>query len=529
MKRQFVNYFPVLFFLPISLVMGAYLFHEYDVLSEARPVYFYYYLAIAAAPLYFFVFHPRQDLFIETADVFEKIKTRFLKEKWIYLLIGVAFSVFYLYIASIHISTYYERDRWILHDAIPVLPIDLVLPPRLALISSWIFPTDIAIPFVNLGFILLWYVFLVYINEGEANSWLIVFLVLIITVLSDVLFRTLYAIFEFPAAVLGFIGLYGIWRRKVNLGLYFLFVGGVFKNTGIFLVATGMFLLALILWEDRSFRKFFSRFDFSLLFFLFIFFVANYLGVFYYIFVMRGGSDYIIEPGNNQLFLISSLSAFIGILLKDYPLLFLLGLLGSILDKRHRVVALVLIGLLMVLRSFSRLVDSWYVMMFIPSFSFFSVLGLMHIRKISRSRWVWSVFSIFIVVFSIFKVMGLLSSFPTDTMHHKNSNFDEFIGTIAEKFPRNGRILQREISLTPYLHELGRASESDIKFEMYPEDKDVTVASLMQPGCILIVMSKNDLGITEEELRTLGYSDQPYSLKDESGLWAAYSKDCGDG
>lgn len=526
LRKLFVNYAPVFLLAPFSLAVGLYVFRNVEVLTREENLPFYYfYIFFSLTPFYFILFRPRQDLGNEVLEITNKFIERFSKQMWIHMAIAVGFSVFFLYIASIHISTYYERDQWILENALPILPIDLVLTHRFALVLSWGVPIDIAIPLLNLFFILAWFAFLLYVNAGEGNSWVVLFLVFISTFFTGTLYLTQYATFELPTALLSFIGLYGIWRRKFSIGFLLLIIGGVLKNTGIFHVATGGLLLLFVLYQDGLLKESFKKLDISLFVFLGMYFILNHWGVFYYMFVYQNGPGYLVSVNTNQIFWLSSFFTFIKYLSLGNSIVFIFGLIGAYMAKNLRLYAFFSLAVLMFLRCFSRLADGGYAAIFIAGLSFFSIFGIAYVLNLTSQEKLKNLFIVLLIGFNVYWLYVILSHFPSG-MNRLNSNFDEFVEKIASDFPRDGRIYQRQISLIPYLREHGRSSVDDIEFDLYPELKEPVLASLSEPGCRLIVMPYGELGITEEELLELGYSQDPFRLIDRSGLWVAYSRSC---
>lgn len=528
-RKWFVNNAPIILLAPFSLVVGMWIYDQKDILMlEKNLLLFYFYIFFTLLPLFFLIFRPRQELGEELVEAIGKFRVRFLESKWIYLAIGTAFSVLYLYFASIHISTYYERDRWILSGDLPILPIDMILPSRLALVVSWLFPIDFAIPLVNLLIILLWLAFLIYINSGENKPWEIIFFTFTSTFLTGLFYTTQYATFEFPAAVLSFIGLYGIWRRKFSIGLFLLVIGSVFKNTGIFQLLVGCLMFLYICLQEKSVKKVFQKLDPALTVFLGFFFLANHWGQFYYIFIMRGGPQYLIEPNANNIFWVSSFIIFMKVIFSQYTVLFVFGLIGAFLSGERRLFGLLSLGLLLILRSFSKWADEAYATILIPAFSFFSLYGLAHVWKFLKSvRTNW-LLVLCLLGINVYTIYGLLQNIPSG-MHRLNSNFDEFIGKMARRFPEDGRIYERDMSLIPYL-KFARGGDLDaIRFRVYPDNKTELMNELSQMGCKLIIAEKRHLdivGITDAEMISLGYSKKPYELLDNSGTWIAYSKEC---
>ena len=499
-----------------------------------------FYLGLAALPLYFLVFRVKPDFGQEVLGVIKQIPGRLSKKKWIYLLVGLLFLTVLFLLASTYIATIEnERNRWILDNNVPVLPVDVPIPARIALVFSWFTPTNIAIPLVNLLFILLWLVFLVYVDVGADALSLVAVLAFLVTVCNGVTYDALKANFELPAALLSFIGLYGIWRGKVNLGLFFLIIGGIFKNTGMFQVAAGAIFLAILCVQMRSVRKMISKIDITLLIFLIIYFIASQWGGFYYIYAVRSGTGYLLNPSPIQkTFWLSSFVTFVQMLASYYSLLLILGLIGGLLVPKNRIFFGVSFGILIFLRCFSIIAGNYYSMIFVPALSFFALFGIKALLGMFKHVWMQRLVVLLIIAISLVTLSGTLVGAYSE-MTRLNSNFDEFISNVVKNFPAKGTIYQRNISLIPYLRDQGRNislvtflgtekpnPDYDIEFQYYNENKTDVVTELAAPGCKLIVMQKNDLGISKEELLSLGYSDTPYALKDNSAAWEAYSRDC---
>jgi hypothetical protein len=527
-KKAFINYTPIFLFLPVSLAIGLYCIREADVLLRHNGFPLIYYICLAAAPLYFIIFRVRQDFGQEVLEIAGKLPERLSKHKWFFLLIAIAFSIFFLYLATIHISTNRsERDFWILDNNVPVLPMDSPIPSRLALAVSLFTPTDLAVPLLNLSFVLMWFVFLIYVYAEENQHSIVVLLAFIATFFNGAIYIIMKADMDLPSALLSFIGLYGIWKGKFNLGLFLLVLGAVWKNTGIFQIGTGVILLAYLCWQARSFWKVISKIDIALLIFLAIFFIANQWGLFYYIAVIRGGPGYLVSPiPSQQIFWLTSFETFGQVLSRNYTLLLILGLIGGILVKKIRVFFWLSFGVLMFVRCFSTISgDGGYVMIFVPALSFFSLYGIGHMWDLFKSIWLKSLLVVLIVGLSVVTLIGTTLFYYSRDMTRLNSNFDEFVAYTAENFPVNGEIYQRNISLIPYLRNHGR-SKADIIFNYYFGTKENVMAELIQPGCKLIIMERNDLGISEGDLTSIGFSDKPYTLRDDSGTWVVYSRDC---
>lgn len=530
-KQFFIKYAPAILLLPSSIIIGMYLIHDFETLTSGENLpFFYVYVLFCLAPLYFFVFKPRQDIGTEILEIGRKFFERFRMHSWAYLVIALGFSAFFLFLASIHISTYLERDRWIISEGLPVIPLDMVIMGRTAYVMSWFFPIDFASPLANLPFILLWLAFLVYINPVEENSWISVLTIFTGTVLTTVLYVSLYGVFEFPAAVVCFIGLYAIWRKKINTGIFFLVLGSVLKNTGIFQFIPGGILLLMHCWEAKSFKKVFEKLDIALLVFLGFFWLLNNWGLYVQIFIINHGLGYLVKPRGDEIIWLSAFLTFTNAMITKYFILTILWLIGIILLKEHRLFALTVTGTLLFARSFSRWADPEYTQIFVPSLSYIALLSLVHLQKSLKLQLANFLLPILILGFNIFYLYGLLQYTPNG-MNRLNSNFDQYIGKLARRFPEEGLIYERGVSVMPYLREQRGGNLDAIRFRYLTGWKDEIITELSQPGCKLIIIQKDFLGqtgMTEADLISLGYSTSPYILDDRSGTFISYSRSCND-
>jgi len=527
LKTIFVNYAPVFLLFPFSLAVGLYTLRESEILFqvENKP-FFYFYIFFTVMPLYFFAFHSRQDFGQQVLAVLKTFFERFLLHKWIYLIVSVIFSIFYLYIASIRIATYYERDRWILENVLPILPIDVVIPQRLALVASWFTPIDIAVAVPNLVFILGWLAFLIYVSAGHGYAWPIALLSFVATFFSLTLYHTQYASFEFPSAVLGFIGLYGVWKKKINIGIFFLVLAVAFKNTGVFQVVAGVVLFLFICWKEGSLRRFLADLDIPLTVFLGLYLIVNYWGHLYYNLVLIDPLVLVVSE-SSRVFWFSSFWTFVQALLNNHTLILLFGILGAVFSRQYRLFSLMSLGVLFFTRSLSVRADDAYAEIFVPAFSFLTVFGVGYLWKWLDVPWKKLSFLTLMIAINGYVLIGVLSQFPGG-MTHLNSNFDEFVGELARRLPNTGTIYQRDISLAPYLNN-ERGDMDSIRFKVYPVEKDEFISELSQPDCKLIVAERSHLAvvnIAESDMASMGYSIQPLTLIDNSGTWIAYSRDC---
>lgn len=469
----------------------------------------------------------------EILEILGGFAQRLYAHKWAFLIISGIYTFIYLKTASVHISTFTERDRWILENSLPVLPYDPPVPSRLALVISWFTQPDIAVPLVGLVFVIFWFAFLIHVNNGEFPNFAFWGVLFVFTFLNGTIFQLMYASMELPAAILSFVGLYGIWKGKYNLGLLFLVVGGSWKNTGVFQIATGLVLFLFLCWEERSLLWIFRKIDISLLVIGAIYLALNHWGSFYYALEVRGGPDYLVNlEDGHRIFWVSSFGDFMYILFKNYTPLAVLGLAGMMFDKRVRTFSLFSVGILMFLRCFQEWNDDGYPlgysMIFIPGLSFFSARGLGFLSMKIKARWIKGAVAVFLIILGAILFAGRMEHFPYG-MTRLNSNFDQYIGRLTRRFPEVGRIYQRDISLKPYFTERLGQNLNAIEFWAYPEERGEFISELSQPGCKLIIAVREHLafvGITEVDITSMGYSERPYILTDQSGTWMSYSKEC---
>jgi hypothetical protein len=525
-RRIFINFAPVFLLLPASLAVGLYFFKKYDLLfSTENQLYFYYYIILAAAPLYLLLIRARPEFGHEILEVVSQFVERFSKHKLIYFTFVLAVSIFFLSTAYFHISTFTERDRWILEDEIPIIPIDAPIPLRAAWVLSRFLPIDMAVPVLGLFSMLFWFMFLVYVHGRESSQGWLVLMVFAFTFLNKSFFELLYANWELPSAIFGWIGLYGIWKRRISLGFLFVIAATVCKNSGIYQLAVAVALFAFVLYQDRSKKNgAWQKIDIPFLAFLLGYFALNYWGTFYYMFAFRGGPEYVLTTGATRVLWFSTFAEFAQILFWDYGIILFLGMIG-IFVSRTAYFPLISFGSLIFLRSFSSLSVGYYPLIFLAALSFFSYFALSFFMTILNR---WRLFVIFIALASVFNLVNfyILFSYYPFWMNKLNSNFNQFVQYTAENFPEGGRIYQREISLKPYLARLGRNRLGDIRYRIYPEDKQAALDEFALPGCKLIVMQRDDLGISVDELVSLGFSRMPYELRDEHGMWHSFSRDC---
>ncbi len=103
-----------------------------------------------------------------------------------------------------------------------------------------------------------------------------------------------------------------------------------------------------------------------------------------------------------------------------------------------------------------------------------------------------------------------------------NSNLIELVEEMAGDLPLNSVIAQRKISLKIFFVHFGR---SDVSYYYYSEDKEEVYQGLQQPGCVVLIWPKNDLGISDASLYEVGYAER-YPFIDHTNHWRLLLKDC---
>lgn len=531
LKLTLADYAPFLLLLPFSVTICLYVIYtRYELLKESHIV-LYMYLGVIVAPV-IFLFSKRTKISAEFLEIFDKYIQRLYAAKAVYILIGGLYSIVFLWAASKHIATYVERDRWIL-DRLPLIPFDPPILPRMAMIISWFTQPDMAVPLLGLFFALFWFSFLIYAAQDKFSGFLFWGALSSVTYLNGTFFDFIYANMELPAAIVAFIGLYGIWRGKYNVGLFFLTIGGGFKNTGIFFLITGAILFVYICLRERSVWKIMMKVDASMLVFAVVYPILNHWGSFYYALAVRGGPDYLVASKAIKMFWISSFVDLVVALFSVFTPLFVLGLLGAFLDKENKTLALFTLGILISLRSLQGWVDGLgsaipYSMILIPALSFFSIHGLSFLIEKTKAYWMRIMVPVIFIVIGFVSLLQMLSSFPGG-MSRLNSNFDAYVRKLAARFPDTGTIYQNDISLIPYILRQRGGDLDAILFRMYPTERKDYLLELSQPGCKLIIAERRDLAtvsIMEADMISMGYSEHPYTLTDQSGTWVSYSKEC---
>ena len=107
-----------------------------------------------------------------------------------------------------------------------------------------------------------------------------------------------------------------------------------------------------------------------------------------------------------------------------------------------------------------------------------------------------------------------------------NSNFVGLTHELSEQLPPNTVVYQRKISLKPYLSRLGR---NDLTYFYHSEDKAKVLDNLKsEKGPMLLLQPKGDLGITDEELLSIGLK-KSFELSDITNHWRILFKKASNG
>jgi hypothetical protein len=529
LRTLFVRYSPIILLLPTTLAVGWYCIESFNLLYlPANRFYFYYYVLLAAAPLYFVFVPIKPEFSNDLLEIFNKFIENFKRNKWKYMVATLAISILFMEAAGQHISTYTERDRWVLENDLPIIPIDVPVPLRIARGLTHFLSIDLAVPMLGLFSMLIWFSFLVYTYGGENGGGWLVLLVFAFTFINKSFFELLYANFELPAAIFGWIGLFGVWRRRINLGLFFVILSTIWKNTGIFQLAVAVILCAFVIYQDRrAGQGTRQRIDAGFLIFMLGYFALNYWGSFYYMFALRSGPGYVLASDSERIIWFASFFEFVQTLARDYFAVFILGVIGAVVGRMGPF-PLLSFGMLIFVRSFSQLSSFYYPLIFLPGLSFFAGFALVRISGYFRNGIMQVVAIILVLSITTYQFIAMSPSYPFG-MSRLNSNFDPFIRKLSWRFPKTGIIYQRDISLKPYLIERLGENLNAVIFRNYPENENEFMSELSRPGCKLIIATREHLGligITEGDLISMAYSEQPYKLEDQSETWVAYSRDC---
>jgi len=202
--------------------------------------------------------------------------------------------------------------------------------------------------------------------------------------------------------------------------------------------------------------------------------------------------------------------------------------MGIFLTRNEKYFAVFSLGILLALRSLSKQADGGYVVMFIPGLSYFALKGISQLWILLMGNWMRFVLSLTLITLNFHSLWGIVNFIPGG-MNHKNSNFDEYVAKLARRFPDDGYIYQKDISILPYLKEARGGDLDAIRFRFVPETRQEALPELSSPGCKLIIISRDDLeqiGLSETDMIDMGYSVSPYVLTDSSGNWMSYSKEC---
>jgi hypothetical protein len=477
----------------------------------------FFYTFFGFLPLIFFLVKENDKINQElTAITQDSFKLLWDKRKVYFPFLGL-FAVFYLWMAHFHIGTLDERVRWFA-DKVPHFPYDPPFPTRFSLVLSWLIPFEFVTPLISLASIFVWFVFLIYIGEGKSVSALI-FTFLVMFSNAYILDESIFANMELPAAIFGFVGLYGVLKKRFTLAILFLTLSCIFKITGLFFLVCGFVITIYYFFKNKNTLK---QINFSLLIVCFVFIIINQAGLFFYVMIIRGGPGYIITIGNH-IFWLSSLKNFLVVFLTGYLFLFVIAAIGIIFDEKHRKSCLVLLFLLLLFRCSSRLSDGYYVLFFIPSLSFGAFYGLNWLfKKLGNLRVINLSAALVLIAISTFQFFCTLDKVNNRLINKYNSNFTSLVKTLAKELPKDTVIYQRRISLKPYLSRLGR---KDIVYLLHNENKE-EVLELLRKGNkpALLFDHKNDVGITEEELSEIGFKHK-FELIDKTNGWRLLFKD----
>lgn len=482
-----------------------------------------FYSFLALLPLIFFFVKGRNEINSQLNGIIDGLLSISKKAWKIYLIFFLLFAVFYISLSYFHIPTLDGRVRWF-SDRVPPFPYDPPFHTRLSLVLSWFLPVEFVSPAISLFCIFLLYLFLIYAN-GDRAVWSPILLFCVVFSNAYILKNSYFSNIELPTAVFGFIGLFAIMRKKFSVGVLLLTLSCILKITSLFYaIGGGIFMAYHIVRDHRNLKKV----NFSLLLICGIFVAFNLAGLFYYILKMRGGPGYIVQTGG-AAFWTSSFINFLKVFVSKYLFLTTLATVGILFFKDvRRYFALISLVLVLLLRCISSLSGGYYDLFFVPLLAFPAFLGILwSTEKGGKLQDSFGKLTIIVLAAaSVFQLFFTLEKVNRMNINKCNSNFVGLTRKLSEQLPPNTVVYQRKISLKPYLFRLGR---NDLIYFYHSEDKAKVLDNLKnEKGPTLLLHPKGDLGITDEELLSIGLK-KSFELSDITNHWRILFKKARDG
>jgi hypothetical protein len=508
--------------IPIGAVFAIYLVYKlthpnYIFVVPEYERFFWYYLIQAAIPLTYLFVYSKARVNGEIKTVLEKLWHKFKAHWKLFLLVWLVFAALYLYLGYNTVPTLNARALRFLEDEPPYIPIEPMLGMLLSFELNWVVPPELVSPLIGLFAFTLLYLFFIYVNEEGGgiipltmlyvftNGWLVYF--------------SLFGNIELIPAVFGFLGLFAIMRRRYSLGAILLMAGVMIKASALFFVIAAALVIVYHVIRDRRTLK---QLNYIVILIAAFYAVWALYGIYLYIYEGRGSASYLFTS-QGYIFWITPTIHWLEQYFSRYIYLSVIGLLAIFYKGKYRNTALFLFALVFVVRSISRLWGGYYFLFNIPQLAFLTFLGLSFLyRKISRlsSYAKWAAIGGLVIVSVTQGIIGF--EVYNSTINRINSNLVELVTQMADELPRGATVAQRRISLQVYFDRLGR---NDIEYYRYSENRERTWEGLQQAGCVVLLSLQDDLEITDEQLKTIGYKEI-YDLKDETGAWRLWLKDC---
>ena len=492
-----------------------------------QPYHFFFTSAMALSPFLFYFTRSGESMLREIKEIATGSSLT-LNKVFLYIAFISVFVVIYFSVASLDIPTLTFRVRNWVDTPPPYFPYqtETPYPGNLMWMLSWFIPWQFSPATVQLlGFGTIFLYFLC--NNKRQSSFVPV-------AIFSVSFFHLYlmslsslAAFELTTSIFGTLGILAIINRNFAIGFLALTLASVFRHSGpIFAVIGGAVYLFHVANKRASLRQFWP-----LILVCAILSAAHQLFLLNRIVTVTKGLGYMTDAVGTDhtvpLYFVTAFG-FIRELATNYPIVFTLAFVFMIWglatrDRQAMKLMFVFISL-MALRAVFQMYTSYYNMFFYPVLMImaFQMICLSYDFVSTRVRRPGLLLYPILLVGVAGQVVFSYGLWDNARITRHNSNFDQAMARLAETLPKHAVIFQSEVSLAPYLRDLGR---HDVEFRYYSENKNEVLSMLGKEGCRVFVAPEDELGITNQELFSIGYKDT-YGLRSTARPWRLFSKDC---
>ena len=522
LKTMLRNNLIVLLFLPYGLTFAFILMYvrsmrwfdqpEYPVIAQ--------HLVLSISPFLFVFLLGKRILADEIRTIVKTYITRFSQNWKTYLVFALVFIILYFALAVLHVPGIDARVRKFEYQ--PAFYLIQYFEPffyiRVGNLLDLLVPLEFVSPLISFFFLMLWFAFLVYLNEdGPPSNVILTFLLTFSSAWGFIFVH--YANMELPAAVMGTMGVFAFIRRRYNLGMLAFIISMIFKASSFFFIAAAG-AVYLIYWA-RDWREI-KKINFSLVFIAAIFLTLNYLPLFSYI-AGRGGPGYIVA-GSATMFWLSPAAESLIDFFTHYAPLSLAAFTAVFIKDQHRRAAVLLFLLAFAFRNISRLAGSYYSIFYLPPLSLLAFSTIRAGQRFLAERSPRSSFAVhaFIAIVALVYLGGTARQVNRVFLTRVNSNLTSTIQSLAAKLPSNAVVFERRMSLLSYFLRSGRA---DLQYDFYPENPEQVFKQLPAEGCVVWFSPADDLGITDQDLAAIGFDKHP-GFYDQNQEWRLLLRDC---